>query len=173
MWNCLSHWGKCADDSFWEVAKSGFHYLMVQPTKCTCYLKLFILVKRSTCFGRSFSPSWGAQNRVYSNGIVQPTKCTLSQIIYSCKTLYMFRTFFQSITRSSKPCIQQRYSTTNKMHMLSQIIYSCKTLYMFRRFFQSIMRSSKLRIQQQYMSNSCCYLLLSGMRWNAVPSHPR
>ena len=58
------------------------------------------------------------------------------------------------------------YSTTNKMHLLSQVIYSCKTLYMFRTGFQSIIRSSKLRIQQRYMSNSCCYLLLSGVSWN-------
>ena len=60
------------------------------------------------------------------------------------------------------------YSTTNKMHLLSQIIYSCKTLCMFWTGFPSIIRSSKLHIQQQYMSNSCCYLLLLGMRWNAV-----
>ena len=59
------------------------------------------------------------------------------------------------------------------MDLLSQIIYSCKTIYMFRTGFPSIIRSSKLRIQQRYMSNSCCYLLLAGMRWNAVPSHPR
>ena len=58
------------------------------------------------------------------------------------------------------------YSTTNNMHLLSQMIYSCKTLYMFRTVFPSIIRSSKLSIQQRYMSNSCCYLLLSGMRWN-------
>jgi len=31
----------------------------------------------------------------------------LSQIIYSCKTLYMFRTVFPSIIRSSKLRIQQ------------------------------------------------------------------
>ena len=67
------------------------------------------------------------------------------------------------------PCIViYSYSTTNKMHLLSQIIYSCKTLYMFRTVFPSIIRSSKLRIQQRYMSNSCCYLLLSGMRWNSM-----
>ena len=64
-------------------------------------------------------------------------------------------------------------STTHKMHLLSQIIYSCKTVYMFWAVFPSIIRSSKLRIQQRYLSNSCCYLLLSGMRWNAVPSHPK
>jgi hypothetical protein len=51
------------------------------------------------------------------------------------------------------------------MHLLSQIIYSCKTLYMFRTVFPSIIRSSKLHIQQRCMSNSCCYLLLSGMRY--------
>jgi hypothetical protein len=43
---------------------------IVQPTICTCYLRLFILVKRSTCFRRSFRPS-GPQNCVYSNGICQ------------------------------------------------------------------------------------------------------
>jgi len=32
-----------------------------------------------------------------------------SQIIYSCKTLYMFRTVFPSIIRSSKLRIQQWY----------------------------------------------------------------
>jgi len=52
------------------------------------------------------------------------------------------------------------------MHLLSQIIYSCKTLHMFRAVFESIIRSSKLRIQQWCMSKSCCYVLLSGMRWN-------
>jgi len=66
------------------------------------------------------------------------------------------------------PCIViYSYSTTNKMHLLSQIIYSCKSFYMFRTVFPSIIRSSKLRIQQRYMSNSCCYLLLSGMKWNS------
>jgi hypothetical protein len=44
---------------------------IVQPTICTCYLKLLILVKRSTCFGGSFRPSSGAQNCVYNNGICQ------------------------------------------------------------------------------------------------------
>jgi len=56
------------------------------------------------------------------------------------------------------------------MNLLSQIIYSCKMLYMFRTVFLSIVRSSKLHIQQRYMSNSCCYLLLSGMRCR---DHPR
>ena len=32
----------------------------------------------------------------------------LSQIIYSCKTLYMFRTVFPSIIRSSKLHIQEQ-----------------------------------------------------------------
>ena len=44
---------------------------ILQPTKFTCYLKFFILVKRSTCFGQSCLPSSGAQKCVYSNGIWQ------------------------------------------------------------------------------------------------------
>jgi len=47
-----------------------------QPTRCTCYLKLFIIVKRSACFGRSFRPSSGAQNCVYSNGLCQKSTAT-------------------------------------------------------------------------------------------------
>jgi hypothetical protein len=42
---------------------------IVQPTRYTRYLKLFILVKRCMCFRRSYRPSSGAQNCVYSNGI--------------------------------------------------------------------------------------------------------
>jgi len=49
---------------------------IVQPKRCTCYLKLFILVKRSTCFERSFRPLSGAQNCVYSNGICQTAAAT-------------------------------------------------------------------------------------------------
>jgi hypothetical protein len=49
---------------------------IVQPTRCTCYLKLFILVKRSTCFGRPLRPSSGAQNCVYSNGICPTVAAT-------------------------------------------------------------------------------------------------
>jgi len=42
----------------------------------------------------------------------------LSQIIYSCKTLYMFRTVFPSIIRSSKLHIQQRYMSNNCCYLL-------------------------------------------------------
>jgi hypothetical protein len=37
----------------------------------------------------------------------------LSQIIYYCKTFYMFRAVFQSITRSSKLRIHQRYMSNS------------------------------------------------------------
>jgi len=42
----------------------------------------------------------------------------LSQIIYSCKTLYMFRTVFPSINRSSKLRIQQRYKSNRCCYLL-------------------------------------------------------
>jgi len=63
-----------------------------------------------------------------------------SQIIYFCKTLYMFRSFrpssgvqnfLYSNGMSPNSCC---YLLLNKMHLLSKIIYSCKTLHMFRSF---------------------------------------
>jgi len=42
----------------------------------------------------------------------------LSQIIYSCKTLYMFRTVFPSITRISKLRIQPRYMSSSYCYLL-------------------------------------------------------
>jgi hypothetical protein len=44
----------------------------------------------------------------------------LSQIIYSCKTLYTFRTVFSSIIRSSKLCILQRYLSNGCCYLLQQ-----------------------------------------------------
>jgi len=49
---------------------------IVQSTRCTCYLKLFVLVKRSTCFGRSFRPSSGDQNCIYSNKCMSNSCCS-------------------------------------------------------------------------------------------------
>ena len=62
-------------------------YSYSKPTICTCYLKLFILVKRSTCFGLSFRPSSGAQNCVYSSGICQTTAATCCQAAGSSSCL--------------------------------------------------------------------------------------
>ena len=42
----------------------------------------------------------------------------LSQIIYSCKTLYMFRTVFPSIIWSSKLRIQQWYMSDSCCYLL-------------------------------------------------------
>jgi len=41
------------------------------------FLKLFILVKRSTYFGRTFRPSSGAQNRTYVNKHMSNSCCYL------------------------------------------------------------------------------------------------
>jgi hypothetical protein len=43
--------------------------------KMHLFLKLFILVKRSTCFGWSFRPSSGAQNCTYSNRHMSNSCC--------------------------------------------------------------------------------------------------
>jgi len=42
----------------------------------------------------------------------------LSQIIYSCKTLYMFWMVSPSIIRSSKLCIQQWYMSNRCWYLL-------------------------------------------------------
>jgi len=41
------------------------------------FLKLFILLKRSTCFGRSFRLSSGAQNCTYGNRHMSKSCCYL------------------------------------------------------------------------------------------------
>ena len=50
----------------------------------------------------------------------------LSQIIYSCKTLCMFRTVFPSIITSSKLRIQQQYMS-NKQLLLAAGSSNCLT----------------------------------------------
>jgi len=64
------------------------------------------------------------------------------KLFYFGMTLYMFRTVFPSIIRSSRLCIQQRA-------FVKQIVLSALTFYMFRTVFPSIIRSSRLYIQQQ------------------------
>jgi len=48
-------------------------------------------------------------------------KHLLSQIIYTYKMLYMFRTVFPSIIRSSKLCIQQWYMSKSCCYLLQQV----------------------------------------------------
>jgi len=52
-------------------------YSYSTTNKTHLFLKLFILVKRSSCFGRSFRPSSGAQNCTYSNRHMSNTCCYL------------------------------------------------------------------------------------------------
>jgi len=83
---------------------------------------LFIPGNCSTCFGWYFHPSSGAQTTVstasgyrylplswktwnwfecYSNILVYPTRCNVTQFIYICKLLYMFRVVLPPIIRSA------------------------------------------------------------------------
>jgi len=54
---------------------------------------------------------------IYSHSTTNKTHL-LSQIIYFCKKLYMFRMVFPSIIRSSKPCIQQWYMSNSCCYLL-------------------------------------------------------
>ena len=54
---------------------------IVQPTRCTCFSNYFIHVKCSTCFGRSFRASLGAQN---CTCICQTSAASSSCLTYAC-----------------------------------------------------------------------------------------
>jgi len=54
---------------------------------------------------------------IYSYSATNKTHL-LSQIIYSCKTLYIFRTVFPSIIRSLKLRIQQQYMSNSCCYLL-------------------------------------------------------
>jgi hypothetical protein len=49
------------------VVSKMFNIRYSKTDKMHLFHKLFILVKHSTCFGQSFRPSSGAQDRTYSN----------------------------------------------------------------------------------------------------------
>ena len=82
-------YGACALDAGYRRLQTYikntylFSFPIVQSTRCTCYLKLFMTVNRSTCFGRSFHPSSGVQNCVNSNGICQTAATTCCYNSYS------------------------------------------------------------------------------------------
>jgi hypothetical protein len=52
-------------------------YCYSAPNRMRLFLKLFILVKRSTYFWRSFCPSSGAQNCTYGNRHMSNSCCCL------------------------------------------------------------------------------------------------
>jgi len=54
--------------------------------KMHLFLKLFILVKRSTCFGRSFRPSPGAKNCIYG---IRHTSNSCGCLAYLCVPIRM------------------------------------------------------------------------------------
>jgi len=81
---------------FWkesETCNCWTYIPIVQPTRCTSYLKLFILVKRSTCFVRSFRPLSRAQNCVYSNGICQTAAATCRYRGWNVPFMFHIRNF--------------------------------------------------------------------------------
>jgi len=70
------------------------------------------------------------------------------------------------------PCIViYSYSTTNKMQLFlkSFILVKCSTC--FGRSFRPSSGAQNWVYSNQYMSNSCCYLLRSGTRWNCSSVH--
>ena len=95
----------------------------------------------------------------------------ISNLFYFGTTLFMFRTVFPSIIRSSRLYIQHQvyvkqvlwllaskqnrsqkfhfHSNTNQMHKISNFFYFGTTLFMFQTVFLSIIRSLRMYIQHQ------------------------
>jgi hypothetical protein len=85
-------------------------YSYSKTNKMHLFLKLFILVKHSARFGRSFCLSSGAQYCTHGDRRVPIICCylLLAGMRWNCRTLYMLRTVFPSIIRSSRLHIQRQ-----------------------------------------------------------------
>jgi hypothetical protein len=81
-WNTITQWSK-NKMCYLEHAtcfgpkgtETGFIYLYSKSNQMHQFLKLFILVKHSTCLERSFRPSSGAQGCTYSNRHMSKSCC--------------------------------------------------------------------------------------------------
>ena len=94
---------------------------------------------------------------MYTTSIVKPTRRTIFRVYWI--SIYMFRTVFPSIIRSSRLCIQHQVYVIQVcwLHAISIVKPTRLTIfrvywisiYMFRTVFPSIIRSSRLCIQRQ------------------------
>jgi len=75
------------------------------------YKFYFVLWSFSSSIRAGYIYSYSTTNKMH----------LLSQIIYSCKTLYMFRTVFSSVIRSTKLRVQQRYTSNSCCYLLQQV----------------------------------------------------
>jgi len=124
-------------NTFWHEKQIIMYIAMVQATRCTFkyfvsfptwytfLFSLYIFLQFSSYnFKKKIVKIYKENKKVYQVG--KETKYSqmmhsqpsikmhlLSQLIYSCKTLCMFRTVFPSIIRSSKLLIQQRYMSNS------------------------------------------------------------
>jgi len=96
-WNTWRNFSK----PLWHLIFIGpcivIYATVVQPKGCNCYFKLFIIVKRSTRFGRSFCPSSGAQNCVYNNDMCQTAAAIKDEM--------ELRSILSLITAGSSSCL--------------------------------------------------------------------
>ena len=95
------------------------------------FLKLFIPVKRSTCFGRSFRPSSRAQNCTDGNRHMSNSCCYLPLAA----------------------------GTTNKMHLFLKLFILVKRSTCFGRSFRPSSGAQNWTYGNRHMSNSCCLML--------------
>jgi len=100
---------------------------------------------------------------MYTTSIVKPTRRTIFRVYWI--SIYMFRTVFPSIIRSSRLCIQHQVYVIQVcwLHAISIVKPTRLTIfrvywisiYMFRTVFPSIIRSSRLYIHQVDVIQVC------------------
>jgi hypothetical protein len=106
--NLLLVFGSAKQEQNFSSEKNNAKNGTLGLSNCTVCLIVHVhLHKESTILIETFPPSLGQV--CFGSSITTNKMHLLSQIIYSCKTLYMFRTVFPSIIRSSKLRIKQRY----------------------------------------------------------------
>jgi hypothetical protein len=186
-WTNMECWGGKLGERVFTVVS------IVKPKRCTNVSNLFYFGMTLYMFRTAF-PSIIRSSRLYIKqqafvkqillsawyiSIVKPTRCTnVSNLFYFAMTLYMFRTVFPSIIRSSRLYIKQQAFVKEillsawyivivkptRCTSVPNLLYFGMTLYMFRKVFPSVIRSSRLYIQQkEFVKQTLLYV----QSWNS------
>jgi hypothetical protein len=157
-------------------------WAVLGQVNCPKYVLLWHYSRLAGFLNRYFGPSTGPQVVTVPPIFSTPHQPNSWCVSVNVSTKERVKTYFDvqtSVYCKSKliltficPCIANISLKYNQQDTFSRSIYFYKFSYMFQAVPPPIIRSTKLCIERQVLSNQYCCLLLSLMRWNAVPSHP-
>jgi len=104
------------------------------------FLKLFILVKHSTCFGQSFRPSSGVQDCIYRNRYMSNRYCCLlaskqtTVSVWHCLLLYI-QFWTPDDGRKDRPKHVQCFRRTNNLKNKCVVLVLLSYSFIFFRFY--------------------------------------